>query len=143
MTGGAEKGHAMGQQTDLRDNSKDSQDQNPAPPGDGQPATPPVAPPTLEQVVEVLRDCYDPEIPVNVYDLGLIYSVEVKPDATVAISMTLTSPACMMAELIPAQIKNAVERMAGVKAADVQVVWDPPWDTSKMTDAAKLQLNLM
>ena len=143
MTGGAEKGHAMGHQTDLRDNSSDPQDQNPAQPGDGQPATPPVAPPTLEQVVEVLRDCYDPEIPVNVYDLGLIYSVEVKPDATVAISMTLTSPACMMAELIPAQIKNAVERMAGVKAADVQVVWDPPWDTSKMTDAAKLQLNLM
>lgn len=110
---------------------------------DHETSQPLVSPPTQGQVIETLRDCYDPEIPVNVYDLGLIYGVEVDATGKVSIQMTLTSPACMMAEMIPIQIKNAVERMAGVASADVEVVWDPPWDMSKMSDEAKLELNLM
>lgn len=95
-----------------------------------------------EQVVEALRTCYDPEIPVNVYELGLIYGVEVDPAGVVTITMTLTSPNCPAAQSMPAEIESKVSATPGVSDAHVVIVWDPPWDPSKMSEAAKLQLGM-
>jgi len=100
------------------------------------------APPTPDQVIEALRECYDPEIPVNIYDLGLIYDVRVEPAGEVAVRMTLTAPSCPAAQELPQQVEARVAAVPGVTAATVEVVFDPPWDTSRMSEAAKLQLGM-
>jgi len=93
-------------------------------------------------IIEVLKTLYDPEIPVNIYELGLIYSVEIDEDASVRILMTLTSPMCPVAESLPPQVEQAVASVAGVRSARVEVVWDPPWNKDMMTEAAKLDLGI-
>ncbi len=96
-----------------------------------------------EQVVKVLRTIYDPEIPVNIYEVGLIYEVRVDDEANVAITMTLTSPMCPVAESLPPEVQYRVEHVPGVKSAAVQVVWDPPWTPDMMTEAARLELGML
>ena len=95
------------------------------------------------QVIEALRTCYDPEIPVNIYELGLIYDVKVEPSGATRVQMTLTSPNCPAAAELPAEVESRVRDVPGVTDAQVDVVWDPPWDPSKMSEAAKLQLGFM
>ena len=96
---------------------------------------------TNEQVYEVLRNCYDPEIPVNLVDLGLIYDVQVDDDH-VNVVMTLTARGCPAHSFISEQVRQQVAEIPGVKSANVQVVWDPPWDISRLSEAAKKQLGL-
>ena len=96
-----------------------------------------------ESVIEALKDIYDPEIPVNIYDLGLIYAVEVSPDADVAITMTLTTPHCPVAESMPGEVELRASSVPGVRDAEVNLVWDPPWDPSKMSDEARLELGML
>ena len=111
-----------------------------------EPTTPsPSAPPRgelQERVVEVLKTCFDPEIPVNIYELGLIYSVQVDPPGAVSVRMTLTSPMCPVAGSLPPEVEAKIRGIAGVSDATVEVVWQPPWSPAMMSDAAKLQLNL-
>jgi FeS assembly SUF system protein len=95
------------------------------------------------EVIEALRTCFDPEIPVNIYELGLIYEVKVEPSGAVGIRMTLTSPHCPAAQSLPPEVEAKVKTVSGVTAAKVEVVWDPPWDPSKMSEAVKLQLGFM
>ncbi len=99
-----------------------------------------------EKIVERLRTVFDPEIPVNVYDLGLIYKIDIKPleDGTfdVHIQMTLTTPNCPIAEQMPAMVRNAAINLDEVHDVTVELVWDPPWDKTRMSDEAKLQLNM-
>lgn len=92
------------------------------------------------EIIEAMRTCYDPEIPVNIYDLGLIYEVNVKPDGNVDVVMTLTSPMCPVAGTLPPEVEEKVRSVAGVTAAKVEVVWDPPWNPDMMSEAAKLEL---
>lgn len=96
-----------------------------------------------DEVVAALKDIYDPEIPVNIYDLGLIYGVDVTTDADVAVTMTLTTPHCPVAETMPAEIELRIGAIPGVRDAEVNVTWDPPWDQSKMTDEARLELGML
>ena len=96
-----------------------------------------------DAVVEALKDIYDPEIPVNIYDLGLIYGVEVADGGHVTVMMTLTTPHCPVAESMPAEVELRVGSVPGVSVADVNLVWDPPWDPQKMTDEAKLELGML
>ncbi len=91
-------------------------------------------------VVEVLRTIFDPEIPVNIYDLGLIYEIEVDPESRVKVMMTLTAPACPVAGSLPGEVEKKIESIPAVKSADVVLVWDPPWDKSRMSEAAMLDL---
>ena len=95
-----------------------------------------------ERVVAALRLVFDPEIPVNIYDLGLIYEVEIAEDGAVAIVMTLTSPMCPVAEMLPSQVEERVLTVDEVNSVDVEIVWDPPWDPEMMSEAAKLELGL-
>ena len=95
------------------------------------------------QIIEALRTCYDPEIPVNIYELGLIYDVKVEPSGATRVQMTLTSPNCPAAAELPAEVESKVLDVPGVTDAQVEVVWDPPWEPSKMSEAAKLQLGFM
>ena len=95
------------------------------------------------QIIEVLQTCYDPEIPVNIYEMGLIYSITVGDNGDVEITMTLTSPYCPAIQSLPAEIEQKVKAVQGVSDAKVNVVWDPPWDPSKMTEAARLELGMM
>jgi len=95
------------------------------------------------QVVDALRTVFDPEIPVNIYDLGLIYDVLVDADRQVGIRMTLTAPACPAAQTLPGEVREAAKRVEGVSSARVEIVFDPPWAMDRMTDAAKLQLGLL
>ena len=95
------------------------------------------------QVIEALQNCYDPEIPVNIYDLGLIYDIDVEPAGKVAIKMTLTAPNCPVAGSLPAEVESRVQAVAGVTDVNVELVWDPPWCTERMSEAARLQLGLM
>ena len=97
--------------------------------------------PTKEQVFDVLRNCYDPELPVNIVDLGLIYGVEIEDDR-VKVVMTLTARGCPAHTFISEDVRLQVAAIPGVKSASVQVVWDPPWDLSRMSDAAKKQLGM-
>ena len=97
----------------------------------------------LEKVIEVLKTCYDPEIPLNIYEMGLIYGVDVDSLGFVKITMTLTTPSCPVAQSMPMEIENKVSDIEGIKGVNVTVVWDPPWDYEKMTDAAKLQLGML
>lgn len=94
------------------------------------------------QVIEALRTCFDPEIPVNVYELGLIYGIEVDPSGGVEVRMTLTSPNCPAAGTLPGEVREKVRTIPGVTDARVEVVFDPPWDQSRMSEAAKLELGL-
>jgi FeS assembly SUF system protein len=95
-----------------------------------------------ERVIEAIRTCFDPEIPVNIYDLGLVYSVKVDPAGGVAVQMTLTSPMCPVAESLPPEVEAKVRAVEGVTGASVEVVWDPPWTPAMMSEAARLQLNM-
>jgi FeS assembly SUF system protein len=95
------------------------------------------------QVLEALRTCFDPEIPVNIYDLGLIYDVKVSPEGAVGIQMTLTSPHCPAVQSLPAEVESKIKAVPGVTDAKIDLVWDPPWDQDKMSEAARLQLGMM
>ena len=96
-----------------------------------------------EAVVDALKEIFDPEIPVNIYDLGLIYGVDVSSDADVTISMTLTTPNCPVAESMPAEVELRAGAVPGVRDAEVVLVWDPPWDPGKMSDEARLELGML
>ena len=95
-----------------------------------------------DQVVEALKTCFDPEIPVNIYELGLIYTTDVDKTGAVSIKMTLTSPACPAAQSLPPEVKQKVETVKGVTSVTVDVVWEPRWDPSMMSEEAKLALNM-
>ena len=100
--------------------------------------------PDLEaQIVEAIQTVYDPEIPVNIYELGLIYNVVVRESGHVDVIMTLTSPACPVAGTLPGEVQAKVEGVPGVKSADVEIVWDPVWNPSMMSEAARLELGMM
>jgi FeS assembly SUF system protein len=93
-------------------------------------------------VIEALRTVFDPEIPVNIYELGLVYDVEVRPEHKVYIRMTLTSPMCPVAETLPPEVQEKARGVAGVSDVEVDLVWDPPWSPSMMTEAARLELGM-
>ena len=95
-----------------------------------------------EQIVSEIKKIYDPEIPVNIYELGLIYKIEIKEEKKVNIDMTLTSPNCPVAESLPKMVKDNILKLEGVSDVDLNLVWDPPWTKDKMSEAAKLELNL-
>jgi FeS assembly SUF system protein len=95
-----------------------------------------------DDVVEVLKTVYDPEIPVNIYEMGLVYEITVDDDANVHILMTLTSPMCPVAESLPPEVEEKVSAIDGVAKATVEVTWDPPWDLEMMSEAAKLELGM-
>jgi FeS assembly SUF system protein len=94
------------------------------------------------QIVAVLHTCFDPEIPVNIYELGLVYNIDVKPTGAVELKMTLTSPACPVAGSLPPEVQAKLQKIPGVTSARVDVVWEPPWDKDRMSEAAKLQLGI-
>lgn len=96
---------------------------------------------TMEDIMKALKECYDPEIPVNVWDLGLIYDVAVDDDK-VHVKMTLTAPGCPMHSFISREVKEKLQTVSGVKEATVEVVWDPPWSPDKMSPEAKAQLGM-
>jgi FeS assembly SUF system protein len=93
-----------------------------------------------EKVIEALATCYDPEIPVNIYELGLIYDIDISPERAVHVRMTLTSPGCPVAGSLPPEVEAKVRAVPGVSAARVEVVWDPPWTMERMSEAARVQL---
>jgi FeS assembly SUF system protein len=93
-------------------------------------------------VVDAISGVYDPEIPVNIYELGLIYAIDIEDDGRVKVEMTLTAPGCPSAQELPDQVREAVLAVDGVKDVTVETVWDPPWDPSRMSDDARLQLNM-
>jgi len=95
-----------------------------------------------EKIVSEIKKIYDPEIPVNIYELGLIYKIEIKELKKVNIDMTLTSPNCPVAESLPKMVKDNILKLDGVDDVDLKLVWDPPWTKDKMSEAAKLELNL-
>ncbi len=95
------------------------------------------------RVVDALRTVYDPEIPVNIYDLGLIYGIDIDAQGAVHLRMTLTSPGCPVAQTFPATVEGAVRAVTGVTGASVELVWEPPWGPDRMTEAAKLQLGML
>ena len=96
-----------------------------------------------ERIVEQLRTVFDPEIPVNIYDLGLIYRIDIQDDGAVDIDMTLTAPGCPVAQTFPGVVENKVKEVDGVESAHVELVWDPPWSQDNMTDEVKLQLGIL
>ena len=93
-------------------------------------------------MIDVIKTCYDPEIPVNIYDLGLIYQVDVREKNEVYVQMTLTSPMCPVAETLPPEVEDKVRGVAGVGTVELELVWDPPWNMDMMTEAARLELNM-
>ncbi|MGA9365457.1 MAG: SUF system Fe-S cluster assembly protein [Bacteroidota bacterium] len=95
------------------------------------------------QVIEALRTCFDPEIPVDIYELGLIYEVKADEAGAVSVKMTLTTPHCPAAQSLPSEVEAKVRSVPGVKSAMVEVVWDPPWNPGLMSEAAKLQLGMI
>ena len=95
-----------------------------------------------EKIIGEIQKIYDPEIPVNIYELGLIYKIEVFENKKATIEMTLTSPNCPVAEILPDTVKDSILKVPGVKEVELKLVWDPPWDKDKMSEAAKLELNL-
>ena len=118
---------------------------NSTPPLEG---TPLIAPsstdhPLYEPVVEACRSVYDPEIPVNIYELGLIYTIDINDENAVSIKMSLTAPGCPVAGEMPGWVADAVEPLAGVKQVDVELVWEPPWGMDLMSDEARLELGFM
>lgn len=118
---------------------------NSIPPLEG---TPLIAPsstdhPLYEQVVEACRSVYDPEIPVNIYELGLIYTIDINDENAVDIKMSLTAPGCPVAGEMPGWVADAVEPLAGIKQVNVELVWEPPWGMDMMSDEARLELGFM
>ena len=95
-----------------------------------------------EKIIEEIKKIYDPEIPVNIYELGLIYDVKVEENNSVKVKMTLTTPNCPVAESLPKEVKDSIMEIKEVKNVDLELVWEPPWDKSMMSEAAKLELNL-
>lgn len=98
--------------------------------------------PLIGDIVDALRTVFDPEIPVNIYDLGLIYAIDSRKDGSVRIEMTLTAPGCPVAEEIPIWVRDAVATVETTTDIDVEIVWDPPWDPSMMSDYAKIELGM-
>jgi len=122
---------------------------SPEPPAPPPPQPPLTEPLTAEQIAELkerivalLHTCFDPEIPVNIYELGLIYDIAIAPTGSVNIRMTLTSPACPVAGTLPPDVQRKVAGLPQVTSVQVDVVWDPPWDKDRMSEAAKLQLGI-
>ncbi|SMX42826.1 SUF system Fe-S cluster assembly protein [Actibacterium lipolyticum] len=99
--------------------------------------------PLYDSVVEACRTVYDPEIPVNIYDLGLVYTIEIDGENAVKVMMTLTAPGCPVAGEMPGWLAEAIEPLAGVKQVDVEITWDPPWGMEMMSDEARLELGFM
>jgi FeS assembly SUF system protein len=139
--------------TERLDSKPAEQPGSPGSPESAPPAAPAEPPPSelldadqiddlKQRIIAALCTCFDPEIPVNIYELGLIYDVTIDPAGTVLVRMTLTTPACPAATTLPPEVQRKVEGLAGVKSAKVDVVWDPPWDKSRMSEAAKLQLGI-
>ena len=95
-----------------------------------------------EKIIKEIKKVYDPEIPVNIYELGLIYEIKVEKDNNVKVKMTLTTPNCPVAESLPKEVKDSIMEIKEVNDVDLELVWDPPWDKSMMSEAAKLELNL-
>ena len=95
------------------------------------------------EVIEALRTCFDPEIPVNIYEMGLIYEIKVDGAGVVAVQMTLTSPHCPAAQSIPAEVEGKIRAIDGVTDVKIDIVWEPPWEPSKMSEAARLQLGML
>ena len=95
-----------------------------------------------DKIIEEIKKIFDPEIPVNIYELGLIYKIEIDDKNKVSVDMTLTSPNCPVAESLPNQVKENIMKIKGVSDVDLKLVWEPPWDKDKMSEAAKLELNL-
>lgn len=93
-------------------------------------------------IIDAVSTIYDPEIPVNVYDLGLIYAIDLHDDGKVQVEMTLTAPNCPSAQELPVMVQQAIEKVKGVTEVKVEIVWDPPWDPSRMSDEARLTLNM-
>jgi len=96
-----------------------------------------------DRVIEALKSVYDPEIPVDIYELGLIYDIQISEDGDAAITMTLTTPHCPVAESLPNEVELRVLSVPGIRDAEVKVVWDPPWDPSQMSDEARLELGML
>jgi FeS assembly SUF system protein len=112
--------------------------------GSGEPLREPIEPAKVEAaVIEALKTVYDPEIPVNIYELGLIYGVEVSEEGRAEIRMTLTAPACPVAGALVEEVAEKAGRVEGVSKSHVELVWDPPWTPDNMTDAAKLELGML
>ena len=112
--------------------------------GSGETPSKPIEPAKVEEaVIEALKTVYDPEIPVNIYELGLIYGVEVSEDGRAEIRMTLTAPACPVAGALVEEVAEKAGRVEGVSTSHVELVWDPPWTPDNMTDAAKLELGML
>ena len=94
------------------------------------------------KIITKIKKIYDPEIPVNIYELGLIYDIQIDKDNNVKVNMTLTTPNCPVAESLPKEVEDSIKEIEGVKKVDLDLVWDPPWDKSMMSESAKLELNL-
>lgn len=118
----------------------------PPPPAHAAPLVQPLTPGEIhalqERIIALLHTCFDPEIPVNIYELGLIYDIAIEPSGSVKIKMTLTSPACPVAGTLPPDVQRKVAALPQVTGVQVDVVWDPPWDKNRMSEAAKLQLGI-
>jgi len=97
---------------------------------------------TKEKIIEEIKKIYDPEIPVNIYELGLIYEIKVENKNTAKVKMTLTSPNCLVAESLPQEVKDSIMQVEEIENVDLDLVWEPPWDKDMMSEAAKLELNL-
>jgi len=110
--------------------------------GSWTPAGETVAAPSEDAVIAAIATVYDPEIPVNIYELGLIYAVDLHEDGRVKVEMTLTAPGCPSAQELPVQVRDAVMLVPGVSGCEVETVWDPPWEPSRMSDDARLALNM-
>lgn len=110
--------------------------------GSWTPAGETLAAPGEDAILAAIATVYDPEIPVNIYELGLIYAVDLHEDGRVKVEMTLTAPGCPSAQELPVQVRDAVLTVAGVTACEVETVWDPPWDASRMSEDARLALNM-
>jgi FeS assembly SUF system protein len=95
------------------------------------------------KVIDALQTCYDPEIPVNIYELGLVYGIDISDSSDVRINMTLTAPNCPVAASLPLEVESKVAAIAGVRTARVELVWDPPWNPERMSEGAKLQLGFV
>lgn len=96
-----------------------------------------------EDIVAALKTVYDPEIPVDIYEMGLIYRIDVADDGAVELDMTLTSPACPVAQILPMQAKSAAETVPGVTGVEIEIVWDPPWEMERMSEAARFELGIL
>jgi len=95
-----------------------------------------------DQIITEIKKIYDPEIPVNIYELGLIYDIKIENKNTAKVKMTLTSPNCPVAESLPKEVKDSIMQVEGIDKVDLDLVWDPPWDKTMMSESAKLELNL-